>query len=84
MAGGRVAGLSLDLAQGVFEPFVLERLDLAAAVADEVVMMIAARVGRLEPGDRVADLNALNETLVGEQVENPVDARDPDGAALGP
>ena len=83
MAGGRVAGLALDLSQGVFETFGLERLDLAAAVADQVVMMVAAGMSRLEPRDRVADVHALDEALVGEKVEDPVDARDPDGATLG-
>jgi hypothetical protein len=46
-------------------------------------MMVAAGVSRLEPRDRVADLNALNEALVGKKVEDPVDARDPDATAFG-
>jgi len=83
VAGGRVAGLPLDLSQGVFETFVLERLDLAAAVADQVVVMVAAGMSRLEPRDRVADLDALDKALVGEKVEDPVDARDPDATTLG-
>ena len=66
MTGGRVAGLTLDLSQGVLETFVFECLDLAAAVADQVMMMVAARMSRLEPRDRVADLHALDEALVGE------------------
>ena len=66
MAGGRVAGLSLHLPQGVFQTLVLECLDLAAAVADEVVVMVAAGMSRLEPRDRIADLNTLDEALVGE------------------
>lgn len=82
MTGGRVAGLALDPAQGILEPFVFEGLDLAAAVADEVVMVIPAGMSRLEPSYRIADLHALNEALVGEQVEDAIDARDSDAPAL--
>ena len=66
MAGSRVAGLALDLSQGVFEAFVLECLDLAAAVADQVVMVVAPGMSRLEPRDCISDLDALDEALVGE------------------
>jgi len=84
VTGGRVARLPLDLSQGVFQPFVLERLHLAAGVADQVVVMVAAGMSRLEPRDRIPDLDALDESLVGEKVEDPVDACDPDPAALRP
>ena len=50
----------------MFQTLVLECLDLAAAVADEVVVMVAAGMSRLEPRDRIADLNTLDEALVGE------------------
>ena len=66
MAGGRVAGFSLDLPESLFQTLVLECLDLAAAVADEVVVMVAAGMSRLEPRDRIADLNPLDQALVGE------------------
>ncbi len=41
MSGNRVTGSSLDPAQRALELVVGERLDLAAIVADKVVMMIA-------------------------------------------
>jgi len=84
VAGGRVAGFSLDLPESLFQTLVLECLDLAAAVADQVVVMVAAGMSRLEARDRVADLDALDEPLVGKKVENPVDAGDPDPAAVRP
>ena len=61
------------------EPGVRERLDLAAAVADEMVMvvMLAARVGGLEPGDPVADVDPQHEAKLYELVKRAVDARDP-------
>ena len=46
--------------------------------------MVAAGMSRLEARDRVADLDALDEPLVGKKVENPVDAGDPDPAAVRP
>ena len=45
-----------DSSVGVFE-----RLDLPAVVADEVVMMIAAGVGRLEARDSVPEVDSLDE-----------------------
>ena len=71
-------GDSLDrrLERGVFE-----RLDLPAVVTDEMVMMVAARVGRLEARDSVSELDSRDETQVGHAVERAVDARDPDPSA---
>jgi hypothetical protein len=71
-------GDSLDcrLERGVFE-----RLDLPAVVADEMVMMIAAGVGRLEARDSVAEVDPLDEPQVGHAVERAVDARNPDPSA---
>ena len=60
---------------------VLERLDLSAVVADEVVMVVAAGVGGLEARDSVSQVDALNEAQVGHAVEGAVDARDPDPSA---
>jgi len=57
---------------------VLERLDLPAVVADEVVMMIAAGVCGLEARDSVAEVDSLDESQVGHAVERAVDARNPD------
>jgi hypothetical protein len=46
--GDRVPGSALDVVQGSLELLVGERLDLAAPVADQVVVMLAAGVDRLE------------------------------------
>ena len=58
-----------------------ERLDLAAVLADDVVVMVRADDRRLEARDAVADVDALDEPELGQEVEDPVDARDPDRAA---
>ena len=60
---------------------VLERLDLAAGVTDEVVM-VAAGMNRLVARDAGPEVDPLNETLGRQQVEHPVDARDPDTAPV--
>ncbi len=62
---------------------VRERLDLAAVVADEMVMMVVAHPGGLEARDAVTDVYALDEPELRERVERPVDARHPHGAARG-
>ena len=85
MAGDRVPRLALDLPQRALELVVRERLDLAAAVAEEVVMVVlSARVDRLEAGGSRADVDALDEAVPAQLLENAVDARDPDMATLGP
>ena len=71
-------GDSLD---GRLERRVLERLDLAAVVAHEMVMMVAARVSRLEARDSISEVDSLDETQVGHAVERAVDARNPDPSA---
>ena len=71
-------GDSLD---GRLEGRVLERLDLAAVVTHEMVMMVAARVSRLEARDSISEVDSLDETQVGHAVERAVDARDPDPSA---
>ena len=64
-----------------FERRVLERLDLPAVVAHEVVVMVAVRVCRLEARDAVPEVDALDETQGIESLERPIDARYPDVAA---
>lgn len=44
-----------------FEGRILERLDFAAVVTDEVVMVVAACMGRLEARDAVAEVDLLDE-----------------------
>ena len=45
-------------------------------------MVLAAGRRRLEAGDAVAELDALDEPELDELVERAVDARDPDAAAV--
>ena len=80
MPGDRVPRPALDLVQCTLEALVGERLDLAAVLADEMVVVLAAAVHGLEPGDSRPDVDALHEAPFAEQVEHPVDARDADGA----
>jgi len=75
------AGYPLDRR---LERCILERLDLAAVVADEVVVMVAPGVGGLEASDTVAQVDALEEAELVEPVERPVDARDADPHAAVP
>ena len=56
-----VAAPVLDVAERRLEALVGERLDLAAAVADEVVVMMVVGPCRLEPRDPVARIHALDE-----------------------
>src|SRR5580765_3484583 len=73
-----VAGGPLEPLQRELEAVVLERLDLAAGVAHEMVMVLAPAVHRLVAGDPRAEVDPLHEALGGEQLEHAVDARDPD------
>ena len=82
MAGDRVTGSPFDLPQGSLELVVGEGLDLAAVVADEVVVMLAAGVHRLETRGAGADVDALHESVLAQLLEDAVDAGNPDAAAL--
>src|SRR6187200_2212496 len=77
----RVATSVRDALDRRLEAGVLERLDLPAVVADEVVVMIAPRVGRLEACDAVAEVDPLHEPERVHALECAVDARDSDAAA---
>jgi hypothetical protein len=73
------AGQPVDRA---LELGILERRDLAAAVADDVVVMLAARVERLVARDALGGVDAPRQAELVEQLERPVDARDADVLAL--
>ncbi len=61
---------------------ILERLDLSAVVAHEVVVVVTTGVGRFESCDAVAQVDALHEAQLVHAVEGAIDARDPDPSAL--
>jgi hypothetical protein len=54
---------------------IIERHELPALLADEVVVMLPARLGALEPRQALADRHALDESVVDEQLEHAVNAR---------
>src|SRR5207248_728925 len=83
VAGDRIAGSAFDLVQGPLELGVLERLDLAAAVADEVMVVLASWMRRFVPGRVGADVDPLDEAIGRQLVERPVDGGDADLAAIG-
>ena len=60
-----------------------KRLDLAAVLADDVMVVIAARRRGLEAGDPVADVDALDETELCEHLEHAVDRCDSHRPAVG-
>ena len=82
MADDGVAGSAFDLAQSPLELIVCECLDFAAVVADEVVVMLAAGVDRLETRRAGADVDALDEAVLAQLLEDAIDARDPDAATF--
>ena len=50
-----------DALERAFERVVVELVDAPAAVAHEVVMVCAARLGRLEAGAPVPEIDPVNE-----------------------
>jgi hypothetical protein len=67
----------------LLEPLVLERGDLAAALADHVVMVFPAWMGGLVAGGG-RDLDPADQLQLRKELERPVNAGDPDLAAAAP
>jgi len=82
VTGDRITGSPFDLPIRSLELVVGEGLDLAAVVADEVVVMLAAGVHRLEARGAGADVDPLDESVLAQLLEDAVDAGNPDAAAL--
>jgi len=81
-AESEATGESLDRA---FELRVCEGDKLAAPFADEVmVMVLTCRVGRLVPGDAVAEVETVDEVVVVQELEDPVDARPANDSLAAP
>ena len=78
MPGDRIAAAPLDVPQGALETLVGERLDPTAVVADDVVVVLACIAHGLEARDAVPKVDPLHEPLLGEHLEDAVDARQPD------
>ena len=71
-------GPLLHLVDRALELLVRKRLDLAAVVAHEVVVVLAALVPRFETGAAGPGVDPLDEPLLDEEVQHAVDARDAD------
>jgi len=65
----------------LLEPLVLECRDPTAALADDVVMVVAPRDNRLEFHRTFAGVHARDEADSVEQVEGAIDAGYPHSAA---
>ncbi len=65
------------------EAGVVECDELAASVAEQVVVMVAVGVDALEAGVSLVDREALDEAVLDEQVEHAVDTRAADRLSLG-
>jgi hypothetical protein len=84
VCGHGVAAPVADARNRRLERWVLEGLDPAAVVADEMVVMVALRTGRLEARHTVAEVDALHEAELVEALERAVHGRDPRPGALRP
>ncbi len=82
MRGHGVAAPRFDVADHALEPLVRKRLDLAAVVADDVVVVMFVFPNGFEAHYAVAEVEPLHEPPFGENVEHAVDAREPDPLAL--
>lgn len=78
MGRDRISAAARDALDRRLERRILEGLDLPAVVAYEVVVMVAADVGRLEPGHAVPQVDPLDEPELVEPLERAVHARDAD------
>jgi len=78
------SGVLGDGVDRMLETIVAERLDLAAVAADEVVMVIAARLGRLVVSTSRAKLEAMHEPELRQCLEGAVDACNADARAALP
>ncbi len=75
------AGYELECA---LEAVVVEHLDSATFVADEVVVMLPARKRGLEARHAATQIYPVHESEFGQPVEHAVDARYPDLAPVRP
>lgn len=83
MPADRVAPAAGNSLERRLEGRILERLDLPAVVADEMVVMLAVGVRRLEAGDAVAEVDPLHEAELVETFEGTVDACDANSSRPG-
>ena len=77
-----VAAPAGDPLERRLECWVLERLDLAAVAAHEVVVMLASGESWLVACNSVAKIDSLDKSALVQALESAVDARDPDRDAF--
>ena len=77
------AGVPLDAPERRLELVVGEGLDTPALVADDMVMVIVRELDALVVSPPVTQVDLLHEVLLGEQVDDAIDARNADLAPLG-
>ena len=82
MRGDVIPSSTRDAFDCILHRSVLERLDLPARVAHEMVMVLATRIGALVTGHPVTQIDPLGEAQLVEALECAVDARDADSRAL--
>ena len=63
---------------------IVERHELPALLAHKMMVVLAARLGPFEPRLPVADGHALDEPVLGQQIEHAIDARAAGRLALCP
>jgi hypothetical protein len=73
-----------DAVDRPLEARVVEGHEPTALVADEVMVVLATGVDRLEPGLALVDSHPLDETVLDQQIEDAVDAGAGYGRPLGP
>src|SRR5262249_48109173 len=78
-----VVAFALDALERRLERVVLERVDPAALIAHQVVVM-SLGPDRLVVRPAGAELDLLYQAALLQQIERPVDARDADGVAAAP
>ena len=83
MCGHGIAAAVGDAFDRRLERRILERLDLAAVVAHEMVVMVAACVCRLESRDTVAEVDPLDEPQLVHAFERAIHAGDSDALPSG-
>jgi hypothetical protein len=74
-----IADSPRDAVDRTLEAVVLPRFHPAAVVANDVVVMVAARKRRLVARRLIADVHALEKPELVQQLDDAIDARDPDG-----
>jgi len=82
MAADLIVEAAGDPRDGPLELRVLERGHPPAAVADEMVVVLAVRVRGLESGRALTDVETLDQPQPLEQLERAIDGRDADVLAL--